>query len=435
MASFDTGIILGAFNIFTVFVVWRFYFVLFEKKKVRKANFLIGNIALVLFGTFMNYRYEHFVITIIVTICINMCIAIVYFRGKWHVKFVAALFGCLFSFISEIITTVIFNIAFTGVISQIRENPSYFLLGGVISRIIYLVLIEFIRRRQTRKANQISIKSWLLILLIPFMSIVLIMINLYDPLTNDLYNNKLMVTSIILLLVNLIAYYLFDSIIEQIDENSKMQTREEHLLSQKEYYESVRKNHESMRKVYHDMRAHLSAIEGYASLEDWEGVLSYIHRLDDSLGLEKIIMYTENTVINALLNSKLNEALEREIKVRHTIAIPNRFKMNEMDVCVVVGNLLNNAFEGCNRIKRMDVPRRIEIIMKYKNGRILIKIINSYNKETIHKKGEKFETSKKRKDLHGIGIENVKEIVGKYDGTMNISDGEMFEVDITLLDK
>lgn len=86
--------------------------------------------------------------------------------------------------------------------------------------------------------------------------------------------------------------------------------------------------------------------------------------------------------------------------------------------CTIISNLLNNAIEACEKIQ--DDKRIIEFEIAGYNSQIFISVCNSYDMESIINQKQKFITTKEDKLNHGIGLENVRRTVKKYDGDMRI---------------
>ena len=99
--------------------------------------------------------------------------------------------------------------------------------------------------------------------------------------------------------------------------------------------------------------------------------------------------------------------------------------------CTIISNLLNNAIEACEKIQ--EDKRIIEFEIAGYNSQIFISVRNSYDMESIINQKQKFITTKEDKLNHGIGLENVRRTVKKYDGDMRISqENERFIVTINI---
>ena len=140
--------------------------------------------------------------------------------------------------------------------------------------------------------------------------------------------------------------------------------------------------------------------------------------------------YDNVTVINEdILKVDIRKiAEEKGIIFSSNISLPAEYAVSDMDMVCVLGNLIDNAIEACEK----QTSKYIEVDISEVKKMILIKIVNSYNGE----KNDTSVTSKKEKTMHGIGIKNVKKIVAKYKGAydMECEDDEVVTT-VTMLYK
>ena len=112
-------------------------------------------------------------------------------------------------------------------------------------------------------------------------------------------------------------------------------------------------------------------------------------------------------------------AKEENISVTVDLKIPTDTFIADLDFCIILGNCLENAIEGCKKITEGE--KFISIKSKMTNYMIGFTIDNSFSGEII-KEDNAFISTKKSKN-HGIGISSVQAVASKYDGTAK------FEVD------
>ena len=136
----------------------------------------------------------------------------------------------------------------------------------------------------------------------------------------------------------------------------------------------------------------------------------------------------ENQEVDSLMNYMLNRAKTVLNHVNYEINIPKELAIRSFDLNVIVGNLLENAIESAEQSKE----RWLELFLNYERGMLFIRVRNSYD-NAIKRKGEIYITTKKEKRIHGIGLQNVKNVVDTYKGDMQISDKDnIFDVKIIL---
>ncbi|WP_052307062.1 ATP-binding protein [Acetobacterium woodii] len=94
--------------------------------------------------------------------------------------------------------------------------------------------------------------------------------------------------------------------------------------------------------------------------------------------------------------------------------------ISSFDLAIVLGNLLDNAIEA---VAELEKDRQIKIKMNYDKGRFIILVENHYQGQRL-KIGDQYLTTHKEKSEHGLGLENIKKVLEKYNGTMQIEDTE-----------
>lgn len=141
-----------------------------------------------------------------------------------------------------------------------------------------------------------------------------------------------------------------------------------------------------------------------------------------------------NTVIDAIINYMLQRAELLNAKIEVMVSFPEDSIMNPMDMNILFGNLLENALRAIEEIEDEE-KRKIGIKINYKKGIVHIHIFNSYEGE-IKRKGNQILTTKNDKIRHGIGLENVRQVVEKYQGNMDIDTrNQLFNVNISFIGK
>ena len=122
---------------------------------------------------------------------------------------------------------------------------------------------------------------------------------------------------------------------------------------------------------------------------------------------EKTI-YTANIIVNTILNNKLRNAQKRHIATEASVLVPKQMNLDYSAAGILLGNLLDNAIEACEKI---EVSKRwITVNIIYKEHTLILKICNS--KEI--KKANIALNSKRHYNQSGIGIHSVTRVVEKY---------------------
>ena len=144
-------------------------------------------------------------------------------------------------------------------------------------------------------------------------------------------------------------------------------------------------------------------------------LIEYLEEYNKIDSTKEPIVYCKNSTVDAILNHYILMARDNEIQVDLKVALPEELKIRDTDLCIVIGNLLENAIEASEK----EENKRIKLRISKSNEYICMLVSNIYNGEI--KKGHSGYYSRKRefKDT-GIGLSSVNAVVEKYDGRMEV---------------
>ena len=184
---------------------------------------------------------------------------------------------------------------------------------------------------------------------------------------------------------------------------------------QRREYEDVRKKMELGRTYRHDMRHHLKVLEGLAGKDNNEELLRYIGGLSGQLSEISQENYCENITVNAVLSSCIGRAAkESGCTVTSSVHIPAQIPFDEMDVCVILANALENAVHACEQTAEKE-KRRIHITADFSDNRkMIVSVVNPCDAQ-IEFDADGFPIVPKRKG-HGVGLKSIAAIAKKYNG-------------------
>lgn len=178
--------------------------------------------------------------------------------------------------------------------------------------------------------------------------------------------------------------------------------------------EEVENMYRQMRGWRHDYKHHIQTMKAHLMLEQYQELDDYLSELDTDLTKVDTILKTGNVRIDAVLNSKLAVAKEKGIRVNAKAIVPDQLKVKEVDLCVIVGNLLDNAMEACAETAKE--KQFIRIYMEVLKGQLYIYASNSMA-DHINKAGGHYLSTKSGN--HGFGLMRIDKVVKKYSGYIN----------------
>ena len=187
---------------------------------------------------------------------------------------------------------------------------------------------------------------------------------------------------------------------------------------QQSYYQELEQNQQTVRRLRHDMKNHLNIIGTFLRDNEIEQAKEYFQELNREFA-SNLKVYCPNKIVNAVLNSKEQLALDSNIQCDFQIDLETSPKIDDIDLCSILGNTIDNAIEALGKVPELS-ERTLSLKARYTNSFFSYEIKNSKINE-IQKKGGRFLTDKIEKEAHGIGLRSVQTIVEKYNGDMDIS--------------
>lgn len=177
------------------------------------------------------------------------------------------------------------------------------------------------------------------------------------------------------------------------------------------YCDEVESMYTKMRGWRHDYHNHIQAMQASMALEHYEDVNAYLRQLNDDLTTVDTVIKTGRVMVDAILNGKLNIAAQHAIPVNVKARIPEGTPISDVDLCVIIGNLLDNAVEENKKLPGED--RFLRIYIGQKNTQFYLAITNAAGKKQA-RSGGLFRSSKGSD--HGFGLARVGSVVKKYGG-------------------
>lgn len=237
---------------------------------------------------------------------------------------------------------------------------------------------------------------------------------------NVFYNQVLSHTAICLL--TMLAFCIVIGLVFGLHKIYVEQSQKEQYISQIEFYKMLNIQYLQMEQLRHDMKNHVLALHGLWENGEFIKLGSYLKKMLDRGSIGKNNEVTGNNAIDALLYHKGKKAEQNQIRWECDVQIPNNCKIDEFDLCVLFGNILDNALNGYTKIKNTNIEGnfvRIQAgpVKKY----FLLVVKNATAMKNI------------KEMKQGIGFLNINETVKKYNGVINTKvENNVFEVSILL---
>ena len=184
-----------------------------------------------------------------------------------------------------------------------------------------------------------------------------------------------------------------------------------------------------LRQLRHDMKHHLLALKAYAQAGKCDAICRYLDDCISYMDVRDTGVWSGNPVVDALLGYYKGNAEDEGIRTELHVETDKPLPVSDTDICIILGNLLENAYEACMRQKRGE--RFIKIRLHHTGDVLIVMVENSYE-GTVRKEDGRF-LSSKAEMRKGIGITSVLDVCKKYNGIPKIEyNGSVFKVSILL---
>ena len=192
---------------------------------------------------------------------------------------------------------------------------------------------------------------------------------------------------------------------------------------QANHYRKLLQKEEETRRFRHDIKNHLICLNMLASNQKFSELTKYLKRMNANMEkAETVKYYTGNELLDIILNEKLSSC-GNDVDIWVQGKVGEHICIDEMDLCVIVTNLLDNALEAVGKIK--DGKKMIHIKILMGKRWMELSIANSVKGEAHFGSDGLPVTTKEDKRIHGLGLKNVKRTIENYDGelTCTMEDG------------
>ncbi len=170
----------------------------------------------------------------------------------------------------------------------------------------------------------------------------------------------------------------------------------------------------TMRGWRHDYHNHIQSVKAYLAMNSPEEARVYLDALEQDLDDINLLFNTGNINADAILNAKISLAIKKGIRVDYKATVPRALTVSDIDLCVVIGNLIDNAVEACEKVASENQFIRLYIGILQKQ--LYLSVSNATN-EVVRKLDEQYISTKRGN--HGHGLKRINKIVDKYGGFIN----------------
>lgn len=402
---------------FLYIILCKMFVETFVRKKETYAayNLWIFFIALTIFDYLVSYFLEDFVLRQIVIILLGTIIMWLCFQISFLNSILLILFYQGLCFVADYIAWMGLQKLLT--ITLVETTLLRFLMGTLSQLLVFSFIIvlrnHFIQDRMEVLTNLEWVK-YSMFPIFTIMAIIAMLIN-FDGLDNARQINTLICLAFGMLLLNIFVYYLLWDAIEREVKIRKQQLSTERAKSETAMYRQISENFNKQKKREHEYKNEMMIISSLLKQNELEKLNLLLNKYNREIAHRIDAIDTNHVIVNAVLNVKYQEAREKGIIFVLKVNDLSGIFMEDQDIVVILSNMLNNAIEACEKC----TGKRIIKVKTVKEDNTIIFSVNNTIQEVPKFVDGKYRTTKKEQ-FHGMGIENVKEVVSKYGGTCAI---------------
>ncbi len=340
---------------------------------------------------------------------ISLCFSL-YWGSRKKIIFIATI-GCVTGMLVEIFVAIIFQLIGFSI-------PETAYAGTVISRLILLTLVHALNiLKFQHSSNNPSLFYWILLLLMSLASIIIIhTLFLFNQNATQANYINLSTLAIFLLFFMNIAFFL---LYNKLSLTTDLQIKNLMMSHQLKHYEELRSNKKAqadyLQREKHNLKNQLMAIRAYAQQGQDSQIIDFVNKLmnNSDFGLTNTTI-CNNIIIDTLIDSKINIAKEHSISYTWDINVPSQLPFDDIDLCTLIGNAIDNAFDAC--LLDNTAEKFVNITIHYKNKCLYCHFRNSYVHKLIASPQKHFLSTKSYLKQHGYGLPSIQYVTNKYDG-------------------
>lgn len=287
-------------------------------------------------------------------------------------------------------------------------------LYEIITCLLFLVCELLTERIINHQTESDTIQS-LPLLLVPVSSIIMLDFLIRDKAYTYI---TIVVVAVGFLFINFLVFYLYNMLVKTVSQKYENNMLRKELQAYSNQMKIILQTEEKVKTLRHDMKHHMNELKLLAVKKDTAGIQHYINSMEEFIENPNEIISSGNLEIDSILNFLIQRAREQLQTVTVKVKLPEKLG-HSFDINIIIGNLLENAIEAAIQTEE----KTLDVFIEFKQGVLKVEIKNSFNGE-IKENQKGFITTKKRKELHGIGLQSVKKIVEKYRGALTISISE-----------
>ncbi len=251
-----------------------------------------------------------------------------------------------------------------------------------------------------------------------------------DPAT--ILVNRMQKISVLVILASFISVFLqlyqYYRIARECTLNLHLTQENQMLAVESRRYAELRTYMEQTRHLRHDFRQHLRVISGLTESGNLDALKTYLHQYESEIG-DAPALLCSNPAVDAIAGYYALWASQKQIPIHWNLNLPDQLPLPESDLCMLMGNLLENALLASENLPPEE--RDVSVVCQMLSPAMLGLIVENRYDGTLKRHGDALYST--RHSGCGTGLISVKSAVRKYNGQLTMStENKTFRVHILL---
>lgn len=388
-----------------------FFDVFFEKKKKEVSNLAAVLILAVLFmvTATVTFYLNLQVIKGIAAILIVILFANWYYEGGRIVKiFVGLAFYGIITCMDYLMMVLAERFLGLSLLEQPVVETTVVLLEKSVLFVCVLGMNSFRGKKNTE--TRIKNSEWIILMGFPILTVFTIFFLVYSYKDENSAWGYLMI-AFGMVAVNIVMFLLVQYLHEKETTLQQLLLLRESSKEKMQAFHQTNASNEYQKRILHDYKNQLTYISGLLQEGKFESAQNYTEKLTHSMNAGLNVVDVNHPVLNVILNQKYHLASESHVAIQFELNDLSDLSMEEQDLVILLSNIMDNAIEA----SRESEQRVIHVKMILEENIMTLSVKNTV-KQAVEIQNNTIVTTKPDKENHGIGLQNVKQVIEKYDG-------------------
>jgi len=369
-------------------------------------------------------------------ISLSYFINLTLFDAQWFERMVssvvAVLVGVMSEFFPIVALSALMDAEVSGIMERMISDAAFNLIGaGCFFAILRIGRGILAKKHNGRSKVYINSNGWSV--LFPILSVLFVYYTLYTDSLAAYTDNSTIYHGIfyaIILIAN-IGFFFGETSAEKKNELLAQYNELKYLQDKTDSIMRIKDEHiNEMNALMYDFDAQLNGLRHmvFDNTVLNSNIPQYIDEIKENMQETNRFLYIESKPLQLILNQTNEKCISYGINFSVDIRYASFEFMTFPDIFSLFENALDNAINACLCLESSVHPViRLQIIKNPEQ--ILLQISNTYQEERDH---SKFYHTMRRTTEHGFGLQNIKKVVRKYNGTISVNERDEFRIMIAI---